>query len=226
VSTLGASAKIHRVELNLPQYGTAWARVETVAAIVPAGAATLVLGDLSLVGTVLAPQAGENAPSTWVGVWVSGAGWDVPLPPRKAYQSDAGVRLKTILADLAKDAGNLPIVLPSDASVGPFWCRSRLGADKRARTMRDELFALQRGGFLTALPYVDPLGVTRFGGRTSGPVTATARVLRRDLDQWRRVIGVDSPAAFVPGATFEGVTIGRVVIRENAGAIELETWTR
>jgi len=223
VSTLGKE-RVRRAELHYPRHGKAWARIETVQNAVPAGPAVLTLGNLALVGTVLADRSGDNAPSSWVGIWESGAGWDTPLPStRPPYQIDAGVRLKSILTDLAIDCGNLPIALPVDAVIGAHWCRSLRGADRRARTGRDELNLLVRRGYVPAW-WVDPLGVTRFTVRTSGPVTATARVLSRDRTVGRRVLGVESPVAFVPGGTFEGAIIDRVVVREEDGELTLETW--
>ena len=216
--------KIRRAELHYPRHGTAWARIETVQNAVPAGPTTLTLGDLSLVGTVLAGPSGDNAPSSWVGIFVQGAGWDTALPStRPPYQNDAGVRLKSLLTDLAIDCGNLPIVLPVDAAVGAHWCRSLRGADRKQRTGRDELNLLVRRGYLPAW-WVDPLGVTRFTPRTSGPVVATARVLNRDRTVGKRVLGLESPVAFVPGGTFESATIERVVVREEDGELTLETW--
>jgi hypothetical protein len=223
VSTLGRE-RVKRAELHLPRYGTAWARVETVENAVPAGPATLTLRDLALVGTVLPARGGLNSPSSWVGIWVNGAGWDTVLPTtRPPYHGPAGVRLRSVLSDLAVDCGNLAIVLPTDAIIGPHWLRHQRGADRKPRTGRDELAALVRARHIPTW-YADALDVTRFATRTSGAVTATVRVLSRDLDRGRRVVGTESPAAFVPGATFEGATIERVVVREDESGLTLETW--
>ena len=80
-----------------------------------------------------------------------------------------------------------------------------------------------RRGYITTW-YVSPQGVTVFAPRSSGEVKATVRILSRDLARGRRVVGLESPAAFVPGGTFEGAIIERVVIHEDAGKLTLETW--
>ncbi len=224
MSTLGAR-NLQRVELHWPRYGTAWARVETIGGAVPAGPATLTVADLALVGTVLADRSGENGPAAWVGIFVQGAGWDSVLPStRPPYQVDAGVRLKSILTDLAIDCGNLPIVLPPDASIGTHWCRARRSGNDIPRTGRDELATLIRRRHL-ARWWVDLLGVTRFSERTAPAVTAAARVIDRNLAVGRRTLGVESPLAFAPGGTFEGATIERLLVHEDGGSLTCETWT-
>lgn len=214
--------RIQRAELQLPRYGTAWARVSTVANAVPPGPATLTLGDLVLAGTVLPGRGGEDSPSSWTGIWVNGAGWDTTLPARAPYQNDKGVRLKSVLSDLAVDCG-VSVMLPADVPMATHWCRATHTGNSVPRTGRDELAILMRRGYLPTW-YVNAQDVTLFATRTTGEVKAEVRVLARDLARGRRVVGLESPAAFVPGGTFEGATIERVVIREDAGKLTLETW--
>lgn len=221
MSQLGAE-RIQRVELHYPRYGTAWARVSTVANAVPVGPATLTVGDLVLAGAVLPDRNGENSPSSWTGIWVNGAGWDTVLPPRAPYQNDDGVRLKTVITHLAIDCG-VSVTLPTDAPMSTHWCRTMRAGNLAPRTGRDELAVLVRRSYIPTW-YVDPAGVTRFTPRSSGSVMATTRILDRDLTRGRRLVGLESPAAFVPGGTFEGATIERVVICESAGKLTLETW--
>ncbi len=220
MSQLGTQ-RIQRAELHYPRYGTAWARVSTVANAVPAGTATLTIGDLVLAGTVLPGRGGEDSPSSWTGIWVSGAGWDTVLPVRPPYQNDSGVRLKSVLSDLAVDCG-VSVTLPADAPMATHWLRATHTDNGAARTGRDELAILMRRGYIPTW-YVDPQGITRFATRASGAVKATVRILSRDLARGRRTVGLESPAAFVPGGTFEGAIIERVVIREDAGKLTLET---
>ncbi len=221
MSTLGVE-RIKRAELHYPRYGTAWARVSTVANAVPAGPATLTIGDLALVGTVLPGRGGEDSPSSWTGIWVNGAGWDTVLPARAPYQNDSGVRLKSVLSDLAVDCG-VSVTLPADVPMAAHWLRATHTGNGVPRTGRDELAILMRRGYITTW-YVNPQDVTVFAARTSGEVKATVRILSRDLARGRRVVGLESPAAFVPGGTFESAIIERVVIHEDAGKLTLETW--
>lgn len=222
MSTIG-TASIQRVELHWPRYGAAWAHAWTATGAPAPGPATLTIADLNLVGTVT-PQSGLDGPSAWSGIFVQGDGWNTVLPARPTYQNDAGVRLKNVLADLAKDCGGLAIVQPADASLGTYWTRPVLTAGGKPWTGRDELAALVRSGLVPPW-WADPLDVTRFGGRTSGPVTAAARVVDRDLTRGRRMLGIDKVAPFAPGGTFEGVTIEKLIVREDDGAITCETWS-
>lgn len=214
------------VELHWPYYGGAWARVSTEAGAVPPGPATLTIGDLVLVGTILPDRAGLNAPSSWSGIWASGTAWDAVLPPRDGYQADAGVRLKTVLGDLVKECGGPAIVMPPDAPIGAFWSRPLTGADGRPWTGKRELTALAQARRLPSPHWLDAANVTRFGPRPTGKVSVPARVTRRDLTRGMRLFGVDSPKAFAPGLSFEGAVISRLVIREKGGeSVTVETWT-
>lgn len=218
-----ASQRIQRVALDLPRYGSAWARVETENGAVANGPATLIVGDLALIGAVVDGQSGENGPSSWAGIWRSGTAWDTVLPRRPAYQNDSGVRLLTVLNQLASDC-RAAIVPPSNATMGAFWTRASRGADNKPRTGRDELDALIKGRFLAPW-WPDPLGVTRFSVRAGIPVVAAARVIARDLTRGWRTMGTESPLAFTPGNVFEGATIERVIVRESSAKITVQTWT-
>lgn len=215
--------RIHKVTLHVPRWGAWKARVQTEAGPVPVGPTVLRIADMVLVGAVLPGQSGDNAPNAWVGIVEGGAAWNTVLPSRPAYQNDSGVRLKTVLADLATDCAAL-IEHPVDVAIGTHWTRQRRRADGSPRTGRDELAALVRGRVVMAW-WVDYAGITHFGDRVGPPILATARVLKRDLDRGRREIGTESPLAFLPGATFEGATIERVIVRETPGDLRVETWT-
>ncbi len=225
--------RLARVELVWQRYGTSWARCSTELGAVPNGPATLTIGDLVLQGTVIGDRSGENAPSSWSGIWVNGAAWNTVLPVRVAYQSDDGVRLKTVLKDLAADCGSAPLAQPTDVALGPYWTRPKFNGDKSRRAGRDELNALVSRKAVAPwwLDTVTEGGalreVTRFGGRATGEVAAVARVTGRDLTIGMRSLSVDSPASFVPGGTFEGARMGRVIVRETDGAgFTVETWIK
>lgn len=224
--TLLGKQRLSRVELVWQRYGTSWARCSTELGAVPVGPAVLTIGDLILQGAVVSGRCGEDAPSSWSGIWVTGAAWDTVLPVRVAYQSDDGVRLKTVLKDLAADCGNAPLVQPADAALGPFWTRPKRNGDKSRRTGRDELNALVSA---RAMPpwWIDAQGITQASVRSFGEVAAVSRITARDLTIGMRRASVDSPASFVPGSTLESATIRRVVVRESDGAgFTVETWER
>ena len=218
-----ASQRIQRVTLEVPHHGTAWAHVETEAGPVATGPATLTVGDVVMMGAVVPGQSGDNGPSSWVGIWRNGTAWDTVLPSRPAYQNDSGVRLLTVLVQLADDCGAV-IAAPPDMAMGPFWARAARDASGKRRTGRNELDALVKGRYLAPW-WIDSIGVTRFGNRPGIPVPAAARVTVRDLTRGSRVVGTESPVAFMPGNVFEGTPIERVIIRESSAKITVQTWT-
>lgn len=218
-----ASQRIQKVALHVPP-GSAWADVETESGAVAPGPATLMVGNVALIGTVLPGQSGENGPSSWAGRWINGAAWLTVLPPRPPYQNDGGVRLSTVLDALAKDCGAVIVKPSSDPFIGPFWTRALVNADGSRRTGRDELAALVRGRFVEPW-WVDPLNVTHFGTRPGIPIVAAHRILSRDLAHGLRTIGTESPLAFMPGNIVEGQTIARSIIREVQSNLIVETWT-
>ncbi len=222
MATLGA-ARVQSVELHWPTWGSWWARVATSEGTVPPGTTTLTIGDLALVGTVLPGRFGEGAPSAWSAIVKGGAAWDTALPARAAYQSDSGVRLKSILTDLSRECG-AALVQPTGASVGTYWARPLTGPGRRPWTGRDELTALVRARHLAGW-WVDLLDVTRFGPRPGGTISADAREQVGTPTRGLRVVGVDSVAAFAPGKSWKGAMIGRMIVRETGEAPPvLELW--
>lgn len=208
---------VSRVEAALPKFGAWRADVLFASGEPPAdgAAATLTVGDLDLVGSV--QRAGLDAPGRPHATVVGGAGWEQVLEAPLSYRSDAGVLLSTVLRDLAARAGET-IEQPTDRTIGP-----RFGAPAGTR-LRDVLAALQRTGKLA--PWrADPDGVTRFGARAGTTTTARATELRRDAALGVVTLGIDSPAAFLPGAVLEdGSIVERLVVRETAGKLEADAW--
>lgn len=214
MSTLNGAAVV-RAEVSIPRLGAWSADLVLAATEVPSGAVVLAVGDLELHGTV--SLAGLDAPGKVHVSVVGGAGWDRDPAAPISHQSDGGVRLSTVLADLAKSAGQA-IEQPTDRTIG-----ERFAAPAGTRH-RDVLAVLQRAGYVP--PWrVDPDGVTRFGARVGTPVTARATELHRDAGLGVVTLGVDSPASFLPGNTLEdGSTIERLNVRETSGKLEVDAW--
>jgi hypothetical protein len=224
VSSLGA-LRISASLTLIPEYGSARCDAVLEAGTTPAiGPALLTLADLTLAGTIVA--ADLDAPDLPHAVWVNGAGWDLPLPAR-SYQSDAGVRLLTVLRDLLADVNAIAaarsyaaesfFALPSDVPIGSWYLRP-LGT-----TGREALACLRRAGWVGPW-WVAPDGSTRFGGRPGGAATARQDIMRRNAGVGVRIFGLDSPASFLPGTTLEGVVTRRLVVRERAKSLSAEAW--
>lgn len=223
MSTLGAQ-RIVDLELHIPPTGGCWGTLKLEqGALPPLGFATLQLGDLPLVVSVV--RRGYDAPATPRVVVAGGAGWRTLLPaPGGSYSSAGGVRLLTVLRDLAAIAGE-PYDAPAEASLGPFygWETSTPLAALRARHVLADIVVCG------AIPTwrVTPGGRTRFDAWPALPAADQHVDLIPDrlLEQGRRGFSVKgSAAALLPGAVLDGATIARVKFTESAEALEAMTW--
>lgn len=220
MSTVG-TAHAHTLRLTLPRYGQ-W-RLDAVleGGDVPAEGSTVsaLVGDLELTGKVL--RAGFDAPDRPHVVLVGGLGWETPLAAPVSYQSDASVMLSTVLDDLARRAGET-LERPADVPLGLAY------ASPARRTVRDALNALALVGY-TPPWRVDSDGVTRYGDRVGTTVTARSTIIRRNFGVSLRIVGIDSPAAFLPGNTLvdgdANVLITRAVVDEATNRLEVEVWS-
>jgi hypothetical protein len=220
VSTLGA-AKIHKLALDVPLYGAWRADVVLEQGAVPSGKVTLTAGDLSLAGTVL--RADVDAPSKPHAVVVGGLGWETTVATPPSYQSDAGVKLSSVLKDLAARA-NETIEQPADVVLGSHYAYVA-ARPTEAIHLRDVLAALHQAGHVG--PWrVDSDGVTRFGMRAGVAVPAATRAteMRKNSAVGLLVEGIDAPAAFMPGNTLGGKTVRRLVVNETAGSLTVELY--
>lgn len=220
MSALGTQ-KVSRLQLSIGRTGSWRAETWCDEGAAPTGALPLTVADLTFKGT--AARTGTDAPDLPHVVHVGGIGWERATVPL-SYQLDGGVRLSTILRDLSARAGE-PIELPAnDVVIGKHWAivAAREGDPLR---LRDALTALARGRYVQ--PWrVDLDGVTRFGERAGGTVdAAAANVLERDSAAGCAIVGADAFAGLLPGATFEGNPILRLVITERPGNLQAEVWT-
>lgn len=220
MSTLNGR-RLTDVEVTIPPAGgwVATGHLENGDPLV-AGAATLVLGDLSLVGLVLPGRGGADAPARPSFVVAGGAGWTTPLPaPGGAYASPTSVRLRTVLGDLARAVGEL-YDAPPDVSLGAAY-----GWD--AGTPADAVLAdLRARGALPSPWRVQPSGRASFTPWPSiGAADALGTVNDRHLDRGLRMVALTTfVARWLPGATIEGVPIARVTFKETADEIRALVW--
>ncbi len=189
-----------------------------------AGAVTLTVGDLQLVGRILPDRGGLDAPAHPRVVVAGGDGWRTLLS-RGDYSSTNGVRLLTVLKDLATLAGET-YDAPADVTLGPSygWEASMPRRPIRARAVLADLMALG------AIPTwrVAASGRTRFDAWPTLPAAdARGRIVSRDLSRGMREVALDnSVAAFLPGATLEGVTIARLAIHEHDAELRVKVYDR
>lgn len=217
--------RVSDVTLHVPSAGGWWADVTLDVGPVPEpGPAALVIGDLTLQGSVLGDRRGFDGPDLPSCVVAGGAGWRSLITRAGEYSSPAGVRLSTVLRDLAAAAGEA-IEAPPERLLGTAygWSAATSGAPRMLRGVLDEL--VSRGAVPTWR--VDPNGATSFSAWPTLPPTETVgRIMRRRVTEGVRYVGLDTRvAAFLPGATIEGVPIRRVIYRDVAGALTAEVWS-
>lgn len=237
MSALGSS-RVSRLQLSIGLTGTWRGEAWLEQGIAQLGKVALSVGDLVAHGTAV--RGGNDAPDAPHLVHMGAPGWDRPMAKSTtaadgvtitsttssiAYHLASGVRVSTVLRDLARRAGE-PIELPSpDVVIGPHWLcfASREGEELH---LRDALAALVKGRHVQ--PWrVDLDGVTRFGERTGAAVgTSAVNVLRRNEAAGFAIVGADTFSAIMPGAIFEGARVVRLVITERPGNLQAEIWTR
>jgi hypothetical protein len=220
VSKLG-SQTVMRSVIYIPEWGGWHADATLDSGAVPTGEATLTSGTLVLKGRI--QRSGFEAPGKPRAIIFGGLGWQGLITAPISFQSDAGVRLSTVLSALSKGSGQA-IEQPRDTTIGVYFecVASRPGEPTR---WADVLAELVRDGY--SPPWrVDPDGVTRFGARTPKEVATRATVLHVDAGVGFTTYGIDDPAEFLPGNTVNGTPIARVVIRETSGKFEVDAYTK
>jgi hypothetical protein len=170
------------------------------------------------VGRILDGRGGLDSPDRPAVVVWGGYGWRTKLP-RGDFSSPNGVRLTTVLAALGSVSGE-PYDAPPEVKLPTSY---GWAAGTRGRTVLAELVA--RG----ALPWwrVDPpTGRTVWSPWPAlPPADAHGVVEDRHLDRGVRVVALaSSVAAWLPGATVQGVTIARTIITERDGETRAQVW--
>ena len=186
------------------------------------GPATLTIGDLDLVGTVT--DSYLDAPERPMFVIEGGAGWNKLLPaPGSSWSSPSYVRLSTVLLTLAELAGE-PYDAPPEASLG-----SSYGWDAaterpvRARHVLDDLVSRKA----LATWRVTPAGRTRFDAWPNLPAADAHGVVedRETAQGVREVVLQNAVAAWLPGATVQGLRILRLALHETDSELRAKVWT-
>lgn len=181
--------------LRWPRRGAWVADVRLDVSTALAGAVVFRLGALDLAGTIV--RGGAFAHAGYYRV-VAGAGrWGTVLPAR-AYRNDAGVRRSLVLADAAREAGEVVVLPLEDVLLGTAWSRVRGPA-------RAALAAAWGAEW-----YVSELGATTFGVRPPLPVTATYRVLSEDPRHGQFTIATEEPDGIRPGMLLAGRAISSI----------------
>lgn len=220
MSTL-AGLPIIRANVSIPPSG-AWVGTFALnASKLPAlGRAVLAIGDLQLVGAIIRTDFDDHPGGGLVTATArGGAGWRLQTAREGVYASESGVRLSTVLQDVARLAGET-YAAPADTSlgVGYRWEKSEPLTPVHYESVLHDLVA--RGYVPTWR--AAPSGETRFDAWPSiGAADGRGRITDRHGARDRRTVGLDvQVAAFLPGATLEGAVIQRTILRETADSLE------
>ena len=184
-------ARVSACSITMPYYGAWVADVDVVGSAEIASPVSLVVGDLTLVGTVVR-QAGftGDRKARIVG---GGGGWGNTIPSR-SYSHVIGVKASTIVGDAAREAGE-SIVLENDRTLGLLYAREEAPAERALNLVVGNEW------------WIDPAGVTQTKARVSLPVVAPFTLVSRNgaLDQFE--IATESIAGWLPGRTFSSPTV-------------------
>lgn len=190
--------RVTRARVDLPESGLWFAEVEIDTEEALTGKVVLTIADLQLRGTIL--SGGKNHGRSQFRI-VAGAGaWGNALP-EKSYQNDGGVKLATIIADAAREAGNENVgTIDPKLTVGPGW--QRADGEPASRVL-DRAIALAT----VASPqgwYVDEAGTLQIGKRAASKLPANV-TRTQPIDPARRTVELasDSIATILPGVTVD-----------------------
>jgi hypothetical protein len=185
----------HRVthgKTQFPKWGCWFADVRLDGAHELSGAVELRFSDLTLSCTIL--SGGVTLGTSFYRVVGGGGGWGRVLP-EKHYVNDAGVRLRTVVEDLAREAGESFILatIDRDASLGPAWTRPAGPAARTLNHVAPESW------------YVGEDGITRYGTRAASTLPAgTTRTVQPDLSRGVLTLASETLASLLPGLVVDG----------------------
>lgn len=152
-------------------------------------------------------------------------GNELTAHPTKARHSNGSVLLNSVLGDVCRETLGSSwaslVELPANRNLDRDYERPGTRASESIRA-RDMLALLGLSW------YVRNDGVTVFGTRDSGTVSPSdvPLVSYRNDALGLRIVNTEDPAAFMPGKTFEGETIGETIFVIHPNNIEVHTWAR
>ena len=157
------------------------------------GAVSVVIGNLTLAGTVYrADVYGGQVRARVVG---GAGGWRTSIPPQ-GYGSSSGVGLATILGDAAQACGET-IGSFNNLSVGNGYARVRFPSSVAG----DVLWQLLAQGLIPSW-HVDPTGVTQIAAWPTTTVQSPFTPTDQRPDEGVVVVATEDYAAWMPGCQF------------------------
>lgn len=171
-----------------PAWGIWHADVVVASGEEQSGSVRLSLGERELVGTIVA--GGVYREEGRYRIAAGAAGWRKPLPS-KAYKNAGGVRLATVLGDLASAAGEQLGAVDQQKRIGKAFVRQP-GPGSLA------LNDLVPDGW-----YVDDDGVTQFGSRPAGAFEAPFVLMTERTNRNFATLAAEDISTLRPGVTVQ-----------------------
>lgn len=169
-------------DVTIPRGGAVSATVRLALPIALTGRVSLVVGDMTIVGTV---ARGGVAVGDAEYLVIGGAnGWHRAVK-EKGYRNDAGVKLSTVVQDAAALVGET-VEVAEDRRLGAAWTRLDDSAS-------DVLYATSPGW------HVGLDGVTRLAPRKGADVSASYDVTAYHPAARTVELGCETPGAILPG---------------------------
>lgn len=179
--------------LLIPLVGAWTADLQLAGATPISGGAAVVIGNLTLFGTVFrADVYGGQVKARIVGGY---GGWRTPIKSQ-GYGTRSGVKLSTILQDAASACGE-QINVPNDTTIGNAYVRVAFGTSVAG----DALWQMVAQGFIPAW-YVAPSGVTMAQSWPTQAVATPFTVTDHRPDEGVVVVATEDYVSWMPGCTF------------------------
>jgi hypothetical protein len=179
----------------------------------PSGPVTLTIGALTAVGTVQPSSDGTFGLQRKCRIVGGAGGWSRQVSPR-SYSSDAGVKVRDVVDDLAREVGEtIGTFLPASERLGAAYARCAVDRSLTAATTLEDVI----GG----VPWwVGFDGLTHVGPRPAAPLDSSAyELLAFDARHQVATLAVDDPSRVTIGRVLEDPRLsGAVTVR----AIELQ----
>ena len=177
-------------QLMIPLVGMWTADVQLATDQPVTGRATVVVGNLTLIGTVYRSQAygGQTRARIVAGV----GGWRTIIPAQ-GYGSAGGVLLSHVLLDAAAACGET-ITIPSDTTIGNGYARANSIAS-------DVLWQMLQQDFIESW-YIDPDGMTWARAWLPGSIATPFLPSDQRPDEGVIEIATEDYASWMPGTSF------------------------
>lgn len=182
--------RVTHATAQIPAWGCWYADASVDGDVTLTGAATLVIADLTLKGTII--SGGPDKGRSHFRIVAGAGGWGKTLTKR-SYSSDLGVRKSTVLTDAAQEAKETLGTVSMTDLLGPHWVRE---ADAASRVLE----LVSPGAW-----YVDEAGVTQIGARPSKKLVGAVTQQSVDLARGTVEIAADSIAQLLPGVVVNGI---------------------